>query len=206
MARALAGIWGLGVCCITSVATAQVAEATAASHTVNPAPQGAEAPPPGPRRWYGWQGLTVDGAAITLGVAAALAEAGDTQRGEDWAARFAIAGLVAYGAGGPTFHLVHDRPWHALGSLGMRGALPFLGAVAWRATVTCPRPGEDYGNCGTGPIVLGLAAGALAAMALDATLLAWDTPKREAPSRARLGLAPVLSRDGQRELRLVGSF
>lgn len=206
MLRVLAGILGLGVCCFTSVATAQAAEAPSATHSVNPAPQGSEAPPLGPRRWYGWKGLTVDGAALSLAAAALVTASGDTQQGEDWATRLVIAGTVAYGAGGPAVHLVHDRPWAALGSLGMRGALPILGAVAWRGAVTCPPPGEEYGSCGTGPILFGLAAGAVAAMALDATLLAWDRPEREAAPGARLGLAPVISRDGQRELRLVGTF
>lgn len=196
------GLLGLGVLCAASLGAAQ----PLASHTVNPAPQASETPPLGPRRWYGWKGLTTDGAALTLAVSAVMVDLTDDPQKENWAGGLGIASAVAYGAGGPAFHLMHDQPWHALGSLGLRGSLPFLGALAWRATVTCPPPNGDYGSCGTGPILFGFAAGALAAMALDATVLAWDRPQREATPRATLGLAPVLSMDGRRELRVVGTF
>lgn len=189
--------------CFVSVAHAQSAEAPT-THSVNPAPQMSEAPPPAPRRWYGWKALTMDGVALTLGAAAIVVA--DRENGDAWSNRFAAGATVAYLASGPTFHLIHGQPGHALGSLGLRGGLPILGALAWRSTVTCPAPGEEYGNCGLGPIVLGFAAGAVAAMALDATLLAWDRPERETPKQARLGLAPMFSRDGQRAVHLVGTF
>ncbi len=193
----------MGACCFTSLGAAQVAEAAPTSGTVNLAPQQREVP--SKPRWYGWQSLAVDGGALALGVTALFVK-GDTQRSEDVASGLAIAGGVAYGAGAPTLHLLHDKPWHALGSFGMRGALPALGAVLWSATVTCPPPGQEYGKCGTGPLIFGAAAGALVAMALDATLLRWERPRVEAQSQASLGLAPVVSTNGGRELRLVGTF
>ena len=102
--------------------------------------------------------------------------------------------------------MIHDRPWQALGSLGLRGSLPIVGGAIGLGSATCPKPGQEYGNCGLGELIIGAAAGAVLAMALDDSLLAWKQPRADAPVQARLSLAPVVSTDGRRELRVFGTF
>jgi hypothetical protein len=202
MKAVLGGILGLGMSLFASVATAQSAVAPSATHTVNLAPQRRETALSSERRWYGWQGLALDGGAVTLQLFAVTMAMNDSNA----AGGVALAGAAVYGLGAPVVHLVHDRPWHGLASLGIRGALPVLGGLAGLELATCPPPSGDYGNCGVGELLLGAAGGALVAMALDATLLGWEPRPVERQAGLRLGLAPIVSNDGRRELRLVGSF
>ena len=202
----LALLLASGVSCLASIASAKAPATLSAAHSVNPAPQQNEVPVDS-RRWYGWKTLIVDGAALSL-VGAALVVELPERSGDEHAVKVVLGGAaLVYAVGGPTIHLVQRRPWHALASLGMRGGLPIVGAVVWEA-VSCPSSSRERSSvqCGMFPLLFGLTAGALAAMALDASLLAWDRASRATPTSARLMLAPVLSNDGQRELRLIGTF
>src|SRR5215467_11328850 len=65
-------------------------------------------------RWYGWQTLLVDGAAIGLGVAT----------------RNAGVFLGAYALGAPIVHVAHERFGEAAGSLGLRVVMPLAAGGA----------------------------------------------------------------------------
>lgn len=210
----LGGLSGLALGFFASNAGAQAAQAeatrVAAPHTVNAAPQERAPFEVDNRRWYGWQGLAVDAgvSAAWLTSIALLSSDESTgyERRETTAQALMIAGGIGYMAGGPTTHWLHDRKWQALGSFGMRGGLPVVGGLIGLNAATCPPPRGDYGNCGLPELLLGAAAGAVVAMALDASLFAWETPREDRKPQATLGLSPVLSSDGRRELRVFGTF
>jgi hypothetical protein len=210
----LGGVSGLILGFFASNAAAQTAEAepttVAPPHTVNAAPQERVPLQVDNRRWYGWQGLAVDaGASAAWLTSIALLSSDESsghERRETTAQALMIAGGVGYMAGGPTTHWLHGRKWQALGSFGMRGGLPVVGGLIGLNAATCPPPNGDYGNCGLPELLLGAAAGAVVAMALDASLFAWETPREDGKPQATLGLSPVLSSDGRRELRVFGTF
>jgi len=162
------------------------------------------------RRWYGWQASSVDAGAATLWVTSItmlmIDDSYDDGGGERLVQGLSVAGGVGYLAGAPTFHLVHRRPWHALGSFGMRAVLPILGGAIGLNTQSCPPPNADYGNCGASGLLAGAAVGAVLAMALDDSLLAWEPRKGTERGARQLGVSPVLSKDGRRELRVFGTF
>lgn len=191
---------GLALCAFSSLASA--------APTVPPPPHERESLPPSQRRWYGWQTLSVDGGAMALGLTAlALASSDGPGHSENVAQGLVFGSAVAYAAGGPTVHLIHHRPWQALGSFGLRAGLPFLTGTIGLVSQTCPPPdGSEYGNCGLGGLIAGVAVGAVLAMVLDDSLLAWERPRVDVAPQARLSLAPVVASDGRRELRLLGTF
>lgn len=210
----LGGLSGLALGFFASNAGAQVAQAEAtepaAPHTVNAAPQEQAPVELDSRRWYGWQGLAVDAGAsaawLTSMALLSSDESSGYERRETTAQVLMIAGGVGYMAGGPTTHWLHGRKWQALGSFGIRGGLPVVGGLIGLNAATCPPPHGDYGNCGLPELLLGAAAGAVVAMALDASLLGWETPQTDRQPKATLGISPVVSSDGRRELRVFGTF
>jgi hypothetical protein len=149
----------------------------------------------------------LDASVVVLGLnSLALATSDDVsyQQQEQTAEVLLLVGTVVYGAGAPTVHLAHLRPWQALSSLGLRVALPAIGAGAGLSVAGCA---GHYVDCGLGEAIIGTATGALVAMVLDASLLAWESPKKNSEaSETRLGLTPVVSSDGRRELRVFGTF
>ncbi|MES1186211.1 MAG: hypothetical protein ABUL60_20525 [Myxococcales bacterium] len=217
------GLWGLAIAATTSLASAQqadiaapgaapeapavvVAPSPAGPRTVSLAPQQRENPPEA-RHWYGWQSLSLDGGVAALSLAALLVGTNDSPHSENLSTALLLGAVVGYGAGGPAIHLIHHRPWQALGSLGLRAGLPVVGGALGLASATCPPPGGgDYGNCGLGELILGAAAGTVLAIALDDSILAWEKSAGDSSSQARLGLTPVVSSDGRRELRVFGTF
>lgn len=207
----LGGLGGIALGFWATAASAQVLETepavASAHHPVNVAPQPPTDSPPIEPRWYGWQGLAVDvpAAALWLTSIALFDDPTGHEGQEQTAEGLAIVGAIGYGAGAPTVHLVHRHPWHALGSLGMRAALPALGGAVGLGMAACPPPSGDYGNCGMGGLIIGAATGALVAIALDTSVLAWESPRGRAKTGARLGISPVVS-TGRRELRIFGTF
>jgi hypothetical protein len=203
----LGGLGGLSVCFCTSLAAAQASDALAAApepHTVNAAPQLSEE-----RRWYGWQGAVLDAGVVVLGInslALASSDSVNYEEKQQTAELLLFVGAVVYGAGPPVVHLAHRQPWQALSSLGLRVALPAVGAGAGLSMASCSESGENSGECGLAAAILGTAIGAVGAMVLDASLLAWEPPKTRERSGTQLGLAPIMTSDGRRELRVVGTF
>jgi hypothetical protein len=137
----------------------------------------------------------------------AAAKSGDGNLDDGAGTTLSLLSAAVYLAGAPTVHLLHHRSLRALGSFGLRIALPVVGGMVGAATATCPPPTGDYGNCGTGEFVLGAGVGLVLAIALDAGVLAWDEPKRKEWPSAQWGLGPTISSDGKRgEVRVFGTF
>jgi hypothetical protein len=154
------------------------------------------------RRWYGWQIILTDGAAL-----ASLAAFSD---GNGWA----DLALALYLGGGPVVHLAHQNPAQAGGSLGLRVLAPLGGALMGFLLSTIENPNCD---CSQGLVGVGggLVVGTLAASVVDITVLAYDVPSVQSRAHAEplgLRLAPVaaLPRDSTGHMAptfgLVGSF
>jgi hypothetical protein len=155
-----------------------------------------------PPLWYGWQTLSLDGLLLVGGIATLQL----SNSRSDLAETLVWAPVVGFAVGGPAIHLVHREPWRALGSFGLRVGLPVLGgAIGTGLIATCPPAEGDYGNCGIAELLLGAAAGVLAASLIDGLALARESPPSS--PNLRLSLSPFISPDGTiRELRLRGSF
>jgi hypothetical protein len=138
---------------------------TAANASPPPAPQSAS-----PRRWYGWQTLLTDAAALALG-----------WPGVSTASESRVSGAVVvmtgatYLLGGPVVHVAHGNMGTGVGSLALRGAPLALMAPAYL--------GCNGIECAF-PFLLGGWLGIVAAVTLDAAVLAYDEPKDAAPKYA----------------------
>jgi hypothetical protein len=130
------------------------------------------------RRWYGYQILAID----TLAVTAVLVDGA-----ADWGGAAAIPAYFVYVVAPPSVHsLAHGREGAALGSLGLRLALPIGGAVV--AAETC-----DGGEC-VASATTGLVLGAALATFIDAGLLAWkDVQIRPLASISPSGVSGALA-------------
>jgi hypothetical protein len=135
----------------------------------------AVSPPAEVARWYGGDTLTTDGISLALALAGGIAE----PNGE---ALFWMAG-GGYVLGAPIVHLVHGNPGRAAASLGLRVALPMAFFGVGTTIEDCR--GQDF--CGVRSFVIGVPLGMVAAMALDAAVLARDTVHRP------VALAPTAS-------------
>jgi hypothetical protein len=117
-----------------------------------------------------------------------------------------MLGIAGYVAGAPTLHFAYGRSAAAAGSGALRGFLPILGGAIGAGAAECP-PSQGHGECGLGGLVLGVGAGVLAAIVIDAVALSWRPVNAEAPAAPRVGFAPVMSSDLKRgELRVFGTF
>jgi hypothetical protein len=141
------------------------------------------------RRWYGWQTLTVDAAAITLGIA--LTAESDT------AAVGASMLIGGYLFGGPIVHAGHGAWGKAAASLGTRVGAPFVGAILAVAVTDC----DDW--CDLGYAAVGGLLGAGGAIALDAAAYAYE-PAPE-PERPTFGVSPILVPGTARRPPLFGA-
>jgi hypothetical protein len=127
--------------------------------------------PPTESRWYGWQVLLVDAAAVTAGAA--------TQQLPIF--------LAMYALGPPIVHAGHARLGAAAGSLALRVGLPLVtGGVVY--ALLDERCGPGSGEwCGLGAVVFGLigaGAGMITASVIDITAISHDSvpvpPRRKA--------------------------
>jgi hypothetical protein len=146
-------------------------------------------------RWYGWQTLATDGAALTALVLSASTD-------QDGSALLGL-GLAAYVLGGPIVHMAHDRAGVGAGSLGMRIGAPLLGGAIGSKAANC-RDETDRGIfCGIGEIAVGILIGAGTAIAIDAAVLA----REPAPDSTRPRIVPGLALTPERRaLVLNGTF
>ena len=136
-------------------------------------------PAPSLPRWYGWESLTTDGAALLL---AAVAVRSDN------APLLGLSSLALYGLGGPIIHLTRDNGWHALGSLLLRGGLPVVAGAAGAALERCDAD-DDEDLCGVSGAFLGGLAGVVSAMVIDSAVLGWERPSALAGDAPQLGIA-----------------
>ena len=149
-------------------------------------------------RWYGWQTLATDGAAVALLAIGVAAEKGP------------VIGVSAatFALGGPIVHLAHGRGGAAAGSLGLRVGIPVAGFFVGAAMQHCNHTSEADDLCGFEGAAIGMLAGAGIAMLLDSALLAHEDARREQPQRvARLFVSPAVSMSkSSGTVGLVGTF
>jgi hypothetical protein len=156
-------------------------------------------------RWYGWQIILTDGAAL----ASVAAASRDSAWGD--------LALVLYLAGGPVVHFAHEHLAKGAGSAALRVGVPLGGALVGALVGAAAYTGSSCSSyCSTeAGAAVGILAGLLAASILDIALLAYD--EKPVRSAARSGppplhLAPVagLPRDSRGTvtptLGLAGSF
>ena len=130
-------------------------------------------PPREVRAWYGYQTLALDALStllITVGIA-------------KWNGDLGAAGLASFAFGPPILHMVHGQVWKGLYDLGLlRVAGPFLSAglgatigMLIGAKTGCGGGDSDL-PCGSVPgLVIGLGAGMVAAVAVDASVFSWES-------------------------------
>ncbi len=149
----------------------------------------APAPPKPERRWYGWQTLATDGAAIALLAGTAFgAAAADVTEGPLITTGYSL-GLATYALGGPIVHFAHGNTWRGLASFGIRVPATLL-VIAASYEIEC---GSSGGVCGEGTVLVGTGA-MIAAMAVDAAVFAYDDPVDGAGNQT-LRLFPVVAID-----------
>lgn len=170
-------------------------------------------------RWYGWQTITTDGISLTLGTAGLGVAAasvgpftpcldlngngcssggrGGSDGGMIAAASLGISASATYLLGAPIVHAAHGH-WDKAGiSLGLR-SLPIAFATPLLASGS-----DDAQRVGVGVLV----AGAAAAMAIDAAVIAREDVSPAPREKPRLGVAPnidAVNRGGG--VSLVGTF
>ena len=142
------------------------------------------------RRWYGWQIMLTDVAAIGL-LATSLMAREDGSAGH-LSESLEGAGMGAWLLGGPTIHLAHGDAIQSIGSLALRGLLPIAGAIVGSSIGEAGAEGELLAGLQEG--IYGLLAGAATAAVLDWTLLSYETVARPASEASQPGsLAPSIA-------------
>lgn len=143
-----------------------------------------------PRRWYGWQTLLVDAAAVGVMFAAGQAESDPLM----WIA------FGAYAFGSPVLHVSHDNGGRAVTSGVLRVGLPLtFGLLADAACDEDDQAGDFFGCLGE--VGGAIAGGALLAMLVDYAVLAYE-PERAPPVRVAVTPRP----DGGLSFALAGQF
>lgn len=183
--------WWLG---LLGAAAVLVSERASAQEVVSPPSDSVKAV----RRWYGWQTLAVDGAALGVAVGGFAIHESEVPL---------VVGAGAYAIGAPIVHLAHREPWRAAGSLGLHLGLPILvGDVVARIDPTrCPGHGEDDDHdCSEqlGRMGVGVAAAMSVASAVDAVLLGYKT---EPVYERAVTWSPTMGFERPREGRFTAS-
>ncbi len=139
-------------------------------------------------RWYGWQTLLIDGAALATSIGIAAGQP-DLNRSKTGAMLF----VIPYTAGfliSPWVHAFHGRIGLAFASLGLRAIAPPLGAIAGIAG-NCAASGSEPSCIHVGA-TYGIFFGTLLVAAIDIGLLSYErAPARE--SSARATIAPFIT-------------
>ena len=166
------------------VTIALVTSARARADEENAPPEPSAEPPAvtgGPRRhereveteWYGWQTLIADGTSVlVLPIVAGFARS----------PTLGVVALGGYFLAPPFIHGAHGRWGMFAASLGLRVVMPVVGGLLGAAV--------EGGDCGGDICVpvgaaLGVAVGALGAVALDASLLSYETVDADPRYRGR---------------------
>jgi hypothetical protein len=172
---------------ITAAAT--LAAVLAAVSPARAADDGREAPvvpltpdaddqPPVEKHWYGWQVLAADAGGLLATVGCVSISGAD-------------ACLIPFLIAAPSVHLAHSRPMSALASVGLRVALPIVGAAIAVQAANCS---EDEWLCGLSEMGVGVMIGTVAASVLDLALLSTETRERPGVGPSRLSLlSPAVS-------------
>lgn len=158
-------------------------------------------PPPAPAtrdRWYGWQPLLADGAAVGL-IAIGVARVNADRSSTSWF----LGGIAVYALAAPSIHALHGRFGAAENDLALRLVLPIAGGLAgaFIGGVFGPQScegtaGSNFGGGGSGigrcppwltsGLEVGSAIGAGIAVLIDAVWFARErVPAVERASAAR---------------------
>lgn len=178
----------------------------AALTTRAPMPSPAAPSPPAPptlrSHWYGWQALTVDGAAVIIALTSGFTGA--------WGG---VGGLTTYAVGAPIVHMAHGHLGKGMADIGLRVGLPLLfGTIGYASgNQSCHSDGFFCLPPAVGDAVIGGLIGYAGAVIIDAAFLAREDvevaavpPTRE---RAFLQVAPDLQlRKDKQTLGLRGTF
>jgi len=162
-------------------------------------PASAQEPSPPPpakpsRTWYGWQTLSADGAAFSLGIAAAASFGRD--KPAEPAAALAALGLLSWGLASPIIHCVHGNFGNGFGSLVIRAFGGFAALVPAFFFTLVPDSGFLFAT----------AAILLVPTTLDAAVLAYDRPPVAPPKQGAQLMPTVTPTRNGATLGLVGSF
>lgn len=183
---AFAAIIGIG-----SVARAQVGSTRVINLPQSGSAPAAEtkenSPTAAPLEWYGYQTLITDGLSIGLfGLAFATA----TKQSDGWTPFFlTLSGGGPFLIGAPIVHAANGQYLPAVGSLGMRIAMAYLGVGVGAAFAPhCVRRGETEPDCSwTARYPLaGLMVAAATTAAIDASLLAFKPAASPATARGTI--------------------
>jgi hypothetical protein len=156
--------------------TAEVGKADPGPSWVAPSTRGG-APA---RRWYGWQTLILDGAALATWGAAGTGGGSGV---------LAVAGLGVYLLGPPIVHFAHGHVGKGFGDILMRVGLPLgLGALGYAAGSDDCRGGDFCLPTSALYAGLGVLIGYGGAVAIDAALLAREDV---GPEPLRTGKRPL---------------
>jgi hypothetical protein len=140
---------------------------------------------------YGWSIVAMDAAALALEGAAIAIAVSDKPDDKTPATMLALTGLSVYLFGPMYLHLVRGNPRNALWSVGLRFGAPLVigGSFALASAAGChdPAPDPNYPDeswcqCGCTNVMMGLlgaALGIVAAMAIDAGVVAREPARRE---------------------------
>jgi hypothetical protein len=157
-------------------------------------------------RWYGWQTLTVDGAALFVLISSVTVFGSDNRNptGDGVATSLLALSGTTYLLGGPIVHAAHGNWPAAAESLGLRVALPlFVGFLGGSASNCANSSDEDHpsGLCQAVAIGIGATIGIGIAVALDAAVLA----REERPAKsAALGLSAIPFVSADRSHAVIG--
>jgi hypothetical protein len=163
------------------------------------------------RNWYGWQTLSTDGAAFSLLVlGGSLISNDNTDSGVVVTDSFVILSAASYALGGPIVHAAHQNWGTAAASLGLRVGLPLTGILIGSAADRCGA-NNDSDVCGAVGPGIGALLGIGAAIAIDATTLAYDQVSLASAATTRQPLAaisaPFVVADAHRTmLGVMGTF
>jgi hypothetical protein len=181
-------VWWLAAVLATAAASSRGADAAEAS-----------APTEVATSWYGWQTLLSDAGAIGLWSLAAVVD--EAQYGsaswrsyQAWSTALTASGFAVYALGAPAIHLAHGHPDKVADSLVMRVGLPLGGALVGvlAGAAACGRS-DDEVPCPLVTGVLGFVAGGVAAMVLDAVVVAHEAVGPVTGSRFQTIIIPTSS-------------
>jgi hypothetical protein len=106
-------------------------------------------------------------------------------------------GVAGYFLAPPAVHFAHRNVWQGFASLGLRIAGPFVGGAIGTAVANCGDDDDRRDWCGVVPITLGVFAGILGAMIVDAAVFAREeVPRRSTAANFTWSPALRLDRHG----------
>jgi len=138
-------------------------------------------------RWYGWQTLATDGAAIVLLAGTAIASDGAPAGPLETTGY--VLGTLSYAFGGPIVHFAHRNPGRGFASFGLRVPAPIITSLAAMGVYCGLEPGEYCGLIGV-PFA---GAAILAAIAIDAAVFAYDEVPIDGTEHRTFRMLPLVS-------------